>query len=340
MKKNKQFYLGLDISKPFFDASLQIVSGEHKQEIQTQQFDNDRAGLKLFELWLKKSGVSYDAGTLVVIENTGIYHRLIWKFCSSKNLPIHIGNAAHIKWSLGITRGKSDKIDSQRLCTYGYRHRGELQCTAALNPVFLQLKDLMTNRTRLLNQLTGLKAYLKELKQVSDSGFARLQQQCNKAVLEGLKKSIKAIDEQIKKLLDRDKKIKENYRLLRTVPGIGHWIALYLIGCTKNFSNGITGKQLACYAGVVPFEHSSGISIRGRNRVHKMANKDLKKLLHLGALAAIKYYDEFKKYYQRKKGEGKHSMTVLNAIRNKIILRAASVVNNQRPYVNYTSAVA
>jgi transposase len=337
MKKNKQFYLGLDISKPFFDASLLIVTAAGKQEIPPVQFDNDMPGIKLFEKWLKEFGVSYDANSMVVIENTGIYHRQIWKFCSNKNLPIHIGNAAHIKWSLGITRGKSDKIDAQRLCTYGYRHRGELQCTAAADPAFLRLKDLMTNRTRLVNQLTGLRSYLNELKKVSDKEFARLQQQCNKAVLEGFKKSIKAIDEQIKKLVDRDKKIKDNYLLLRTVPGVGHWIALYLVCCTKNFSNGITGKQPACYAGVVPFEHSSGISIRGRNRVHKMANKDLKKLLHLGALAAIKYYDEFKNYYNRKKEEGKHSMTVLNAIRNKIILRAASVVNNQRPYVNNTS---
>jgi transposase len=337
MKKNKEFYLGLDISKPFFDASLLVVSAASKQEMETAQFANDGPGIKLFEKWLKGFGVSYDANSLVVIENTGIYHRLIWKFCSSRNLPIHIGNAAHIKWSLGITRGKSDKIDSQRLCTYGYRHRGELQCTTALNPVFLQLKDLMTNRTRLMTQLTGLRSYLKELKKVSDKEFSKLLQQCNKGALEGMKKSIKAIDEQIKELIGRDKKIKDNYQLLRTVPGIGHWIAIYLICCTKNFSNGISGKQLACYAGVVPFEHSSGISIRGRNRVHKMANKDLKKLLHLAALATIKYYDEFKMYYLRKKEEGKHSISVLNAIRNKIILRAASVVNNQQPYVNYTA---
>lgn len=340
MKKDKQFYLGLDISKPFFDAALLIVIAKCKQEIVMQRFANDKAGLRLFEKWLKASGVVFDTNSLVVIENTGIYHRLVWQFCSSKHLPIHIGNAAHIKWSLGITRGKSDKIDAQRLCTYGYRHHEELQCTAALSPVFLKLKDLMTNRNRLLSQLTGLKSYLSELKKVSDKSFAKLQQQCNKAVVEGFKKSIKAIDEQIKKLIEGDEKIKENYRLLMSVPGIGHWIALYLIGCTKNFSNGISGKQLACYAGVVPFEHSSGISIRGRNRVHKMANKDLKKLLHLGALAAIKYYDEFKTYYQRKKEEGKHSMTILNAIRNKIVLRAASVVNNQRPYVNYSSTVA
>lgn len=340
MKKRQQFFLGLDISKPFFDAALLVVSGTAKQEIPQQQFANDRSGLQLFEQWLKRNGVTYDDNSLVIIENTGIYHRLVWKFCSSKGLPIHIGNAAHIKWSLGITRGKSDKIDAQRLSNYGYRHQEELECTAALSPVFLQLKDLMTNRTRLLQQLTGLRSYLKELKTVSDKSFAKQLVQYNKAAMDGFTKSIKAINGAILKLIESDKEIKENYQLLLSVPGVGPWIALYLICCTKNFSNGITGKQLACYAGVVPFEHSSGISIRGKNRVHKMANKDLKKLLHLGALSAIKYYDEFKNYYNRKKGEGKHSMTVLNAIRNKIILRAASVVNNRQPYVDYTSAAS
>jgi len=337
MKKNKQFYLGIDISKPFFDVSVLAVTQTAKQEMQTAQFGNDASGLRLFAKWLTGLGVSYDENSLVVIENTGIYHRPVWNFCSSKNLPIHIGNAAHIKWSLGITRGKSDKIDSIRLCEYGYRHREELKCTAALNPVFLQLKDLMTNRTRLMHHLTSLKSYLKELKGVSDKSFISVQQRCNKAVIAGLKKSIGLIDAEIKKLISQDKQILTNYQLLKTVPGIGHWIAIYLICCTRNFSNGITGKQLACYAGVVPFEHSSGISIRGRNRVHKMANKDLKKLLHLGALATLKYYDEFKQYYSRKKEEGKHSMSILNAIRNKIILRAAAVVQNQQPYVNYSA---
>jgi transposase len=340
MKKDKRFYLGIDISKPFFDASLLIVDAGTKQEVQPERFANDAAGLRLFERWLKNYSVSYDSNSLVVIENTGIYHRPVWKFCSTRQLPIHIGNAAHIKWSQGITRGKSDRIDSSRLCAYGYRHREELQCTAALNPVFLKLKDLMTNRIRLLQQLTGLRSYLQELKKVSDKETAQLLQRCNKAALEGFKKSLRQIDDEIKKLISQDPSLYKNYRLLQTVPGIGHWIAVYLICCTHNFGNGISGKQLACYAGVAPFEHSSGISIRGRNRVHKMANKDLKKLLHLAAMATIKYYDEFKRYYNRKKEEGKHSMCVLNAIRNKILLRAAAVVNNQQPYVNYSTIAA
>lgn len=65
------------------------------------------------------------------------------------------------------------------------------------------------------------------------------------------------------------------------------------------------GKQLASYAGVVPFEHSSEVSTKGRSRVHKMANKDLKKMLHFCALTAIKYYPEFRDYFNRKKQQEK-----------------------------------
>lgn len=70
-----------------------------------------------------------------------------------------------------------------------------------------------------------------------------------------------------------------------------------------------------------------------------MANKELKKMLHLCALTAIQHSPEFKQYYERKKAEGKNSMSVLNAIRNKIVLRAVAVVNNQKKYVpNYQKA--
>jgi hypothetical protein len=90
---------------------------------------------------------------------------------------------------------------------------------------------------------------------------------------------------------------------------------------------------------VVPFEHSSGISVRGKNHVHKMANKELKSMLLLYELSCIKCYPEFKEYFERKKAEGKNGMSVINAIKNKLLLRVVAVVNNQTPYVNnYKSA--
>jgi transposase len=333
MKTNKQFYLGIDVSKPWFDASLMVVEDHQKLPVQTERFNNDKPGIKAFEKWLNKCKVSFDSQSLLVIENTGIYHRLLWLFCSKKNLPIHIGNAAHIKWSFGIARGKNDKIDSIRLCQYAYKEADTLKATPALNPALLQLKDLMSCRTKLINQKNSIKVHLKELKSINDTDIQKMIEKAHKDVLAGLDASIKLLEAQIKKIIEANTEIKANYELLKTVPGIGHLTAIYLIGCTNNFICKITGKQLACYAGVVPFEHSSGISIKGKNRVHKMANKDLKKMLHLSALTAKQYYPEFKQYYDRKKAEGKHTMCVLNAIRNKIVLRIAAVINNQQPYV-------
>jgi transposase len=331
-----KFYLGIDVSKLWFDLSLLAVINHQKQPMVTERFDNNETGIKKMAQWLRKQHVSFDDNTLLVIENTGIYHRLIWECCSMHGLPIHIGNGAHIKWSFGIARGKNDVIDSQRLCNYAHKHADELKATPALNPVFIKLKDLMTSRSKLVVQLSSIRSHLKELKLSNNKDTQKLIEQAHKPVLEGLKKSIALIEKQILSIIHQNDKIKTNYDLLITVPGIGHLTAVYILCCTNNFVDKITGKQLACYAGVVPFQDTSGSSIKGRNKVHKMANKELKKMLHLCALSAVKCYPEFKQYYERKKKEGKHVMSVLNAVKNKIVLRAVAVVNNQMPYVeNY-----
>jgi len=340
MNSNTQFFIGIDVSKPYFDASLMKVVNHEKQAIETTRFYNTAEGVRLFDKWLKAHQVTFGKNTLLVMENTGIYHRLLWAFCSKKNLPIHIGNAAHIKWSFGIARGKNDKIDSIRLCNYAFKEAADLKASPALNPVLMQLKDLMSSRSKLLSQINSIKTYLKELKNVSDKDVQKVLEQAHKTALEGLSASVKKIDGHISQIILENADLKTNYDLLITVPGIGHITAIYIICCTNNFAAKISGKQLSCYAGVVPFEHTSGISIKGKNKVHKMANKDLKKLLHLCALTAMQHYPEFKTYYDRKKQEGKHSMTILNAIRNKIVLRAVAVVNNQKPYVNINQKAA
>lgn len=329
-----KFYLGMDVSKLWVDLTVMCVTDHHKEPTLSERFDNTEAGLKLLDKWLRKQRVSFDENSLLVIENTGVYHRLVWQYCSAHGLPLHIGNATHIKYSFGIARGKSDKIDSQRLCTYAFKNADELKATPVLNPVFIRLKDLMTSRSRLLAQLGSIKVYLKELKLSNSKETQQIIEQAHTAALQGIKHSLKAIENQIKQLLQEEEAIKTNYELLLSVPGIGHLTALYLICCTNNFICKITGKQLASYAGVAPFSNKSGTSIKGRDKVHTMANKELKKLLHMGAVSAITHYPEFSDYYQRKIKEGKHELSVLNAIRSKIALRAVAVVNKQQKYVN------
>jgi transposase len=334
MKKETRFYLGMDVSKSWVDITVMCVLNHQKQPAVCERFENNAAGMKVMHKWLKKQHVSFDENSLLVIENTGVYHRLVWEYCSTHGLPLHIGNATHIKWSFGIARGKNDKIDSQRLCAYAFKNAEELKGTPVLNPVFLKLKDLMTARSRLLAQKNSIKTYLGELKLSNSRDTQLVMEEAHKAALKGLNESIKIVEKEIQTLIEKDAAIKRNYELLLSVPGIGHLTAVYLICCTNNFVCKITGKQLASYAGVAPFSNSSGSSIKGRNKVHKMANKDLKKLFHMGAISALTHYAEFKDYYERKVKEGKHEQSVINAIRSKIALRAIAVINNQEKYVN------
>lgn len=339
MSLSTTFFIGIDVSKPFFDVALLPVINHQKQTIVNGHFDNTESGLKSFGKWLTAHKVVL-VDTLVVMENTGIYHRLLWSWCNAKKLPVHIGNAAHIKWSFGIARGKNDKVDSIRLCQYACKEADTLKTTPALNPTLLQLKDLMTARSKLLSQLNSTRTYLKELKNVSSQETIALLEQAHQQALNGLKASVKQLEKKIQEMIALHQDIQASYKLLLTVPGIGHLTAVYMICCTNNFAGKISGKQLASYAGVVPFEYNSGISVRGRNKVHPMANKDLKKMLHLCAMSAIQHNDELRQYYERKKAEGKHSMSVLNAIRNKIVLRAVAVINKQQPYQENTKKAA
>jgi hypothetical protein len=57
-------------------------------------------------------------------------------------------------------------------------------------------------------------------------------------------------------------------------------------------------------------------------------------------MAALRW-DKIKAYYERKVLEGKNKMSVINAIRNKLLLRLFAMIRDQRPYVeNYQRASA
>jgi len=335
----KQFFIGIDVSKYTLDATVIEHQDKERSNPQWKVFDNDPTGLHMLGQWLKSLGVVYGSNGLVLIENTGLYHRHLVSWCNKVGLDICVENGAQVKWSMGILRGKSDRVDSRRLALYAARFIDRLKPKQVLEPGIQDLKDLMTLRNRHLAHLSSLVAHLKELGLTSDKAFVKQLEKTHKGLIKTLKATIKTIESSIEKLLKDNEQMSRQYSLLLTVPGIGPVTAAYLVACTNAFTNCSSGKQLACYCGVVPFDHQSGVSIKGRSRVHKMANKELKRLLHMCALAALKYNKEIGDYVNRKVAEGKNKMSVLNAVRNKMVLRAFAVVKNNRPFVdNYNIA--
>ena len=50
----------------------------------------------------------------------------------------------------------------------------------------------------------------------------------------------------------------------------------------------------------------------------------MKKYLPMAAISAIQVAGEQKAYYQRQVGKGKHKLSLLNAVRNKLVLRVCA----------------
>lgn len=336
----KAYFIGIDVPKHTLDVAFTTAHQREYKKILWKQFANTLTGLNEMKQWLGAMNVPLSGETIVVVENTGVYHRLLWQCFSSLQVDLCIENAAQVKWSLGIARGKSDKVDSRRLALYALRHQDRLKPTPALQKSVTPLKDLMTIRTKLLVQIKGITTAMNELERAGGAvAFVKETNKLLQPALRGMESSLKKIEKQIKDIIKADALIKIIYQRLLTVPGIGHITAVYLICCSNAFTLCSSGKQLACYCGVVPFDYQSGISLKGGRQVHKMANKELKHLLHMCALTSVKNIAEFRDYYQRKKGEGKHALSILNAIKNKLVLRAFAVVKNQRDYVdNYQKA--
>ncbi len=75
-----------------------------------------------------------------------------------------------------------------------------------------------------------------------------------------------------------------------------------------------------------------------QQNVNSLPNKKLKCLLHMGAMAAITYDEGLNNYYKRKVAEGKNKMSILNAVRNKLVLRIAAVIRDDKEYVKMKTA--
>src|SRR5207249_7080803 len=119
MKKLIHF-VGIDVSKETFDLAL-IKDNDVRQIVQ-KEFLNNPKGFKELNSWLMQQKVGYHE-TLFCIEHTGYYSRLIAKFILAKKGSLWMEMSLKIIRSLGIQRGKNDKIDARRIALFAHRNQ-------------------------------------------------------------------------------------------------------------------------------------------------------------------------------------------------------------------------
>jgi transposase len=327
MKKLIHF-IGIDVSKETFD--LAVIKDNDVSQISQKVFSNDLKGFKELNKWLKQQKVAY-RDTVFCVEHTGYYSKLIARFIIAKKGNLWMEMSLKIIRSFGIQRGKNDKIDARRIALFAHRNQQDYKPYNPPRPIIEKLKTLLMLRQKLINSKLSITIPVNELKRI-DKPAGKEAMAITSITMKALDKNLLTVEQRIDALIASDKDLTEKYKLVISVPGIGKITFCYLTCFTNEFQNYSQAKQLACYCGVVPFEYTSGKSVRGKPKVHSMANKFMKKLLHTAALCAVTYYPEFKAYYERKIAENKNRMLILNNVRNKLIIRVAAVVKNNYPY--------
>jgi transposase len=331
MSKLLKNFVGIDISKTYFD--LVILKGAFPDKTVHQQFPQTSTGFAKMCQWLRQQGVDLDDQTLFCMEDTGIYHYGLVNFLVTNKAQLWVEMALRIKRADGFERGGDDKSAAFKIANYAFRYQDRKQLWQALDSNLLKIKNLIAQRDRILRAVNQLEVPVNELIECGCKQEGKALRQMQEPAIKQLKKIRQAIEKKIQELVKEDQKISAKVKQVQSIKGIGEVTAVALLIYTKGFTSFQNARQLACYCGVVPFKKDSGTSVRSRPKVSHYANKKLKWLLHMCAMSAIRYDNELKAYYNRKKAAGKNKMSILNAVRNKLVHRVFAITRDERLFV-------
>ncbi|WP_281635805.1 IS110 family transposase [Flavobacterium marginilacus] len=328
--KNYLFFVGIDVSK----LKLDVTFLEKPLGKKTFHFlvSNDVKGIKEIVKQLNSRKIALE-NVLVSFEDTGVYSLPLGCYLTQYKIDYWMIPAIEIKRSKGISRGKTDKNDSKDIAFYALTHLHKLRLTQLPELSLMELKLLFTEREKLLKTLRIIGSTSEGIGYIPKEAMDDVLK-INKVVVKQLQKAIEKVEQKMKEIIQSNEQLKLQNELIQSIPGVGPQTALYIILVTKSFQSFENWRQVACYAGVAPFEYSSGSSIKGRTKVNHLADKKLKSLLNMCALNSKKHDTELKQYYERKVAEGKSKMLVLNNIRCKLLGRIFATINRGTPYVN------
>lgn len=319
----EQVFIGIDVSAATLDICIKI-SDSLSYVVINNQIKDIRKFLKPYQSNHVK----------IAMENTGRYNWALYEALSGFDFTTYVIPPLHLKRSMGLIRGKNDKIDAERIVSFLVKNHTELKPWVCPDASIRKLKVWITERNHRIKSKKQLITMNKDYPKMKSLGMDKSLIMMNRKLILSLEAQIIAIEKEIELLIKADSKIKVQAELIRSVPGVGKVLSWEILSKTNGFTSIKTPREMACYSGVAPFEHQSGTSVYRRPSVSHLADKTLKSLLHMGAMSAIRLNNDLGEYYRRKVGEGKNKMCVINAVRNKIIHRVYAVIKNQTNYQN------
>jgi transposase len=320
----KKLCCGIDVSHTRLDVCYQNNLGDL---FHLQVGNNNQGFAKIIE----HTGTDYH----FVMEATGVYYIRLAFYLHSRGCSISVVNALSVKRyiQMHLERNKTDKKDAAWICRYAAEQR----------PAYWQMPDSAYFEGKQL--YNTIREYTEQIKRFNNQLHSlRLLPVPSKDTIKSLEKVIVSMEKEIKQLEQKLQVLllqwqPEQMKSVSSIKGIGKRAAAMLIVFTQGFKHTKSHRQLISFAGLAPTEYSSGSSIQGRPRIYKRGGKNLRDVLYMCSMNAMKTNNACKALYDRLRANGKTGKQALIAVCNKLLKQVFAVVKNNSLYQpNYCSA--
>lgn len=329
------YFVGIDIASATFTSAVGCMQEKWHILVRPARFANDYDALPHYLSWLQEHGLQPD-NCVICMEATGVYTEVLAHFLQLNHYGVAIEPPLKVKRAFKPEGTKSDPVDSTQIAEYACRFWDELALWQPRSERLEQIHTLLTIREQLVVERTGHHNSIKALqrKQVR-TAFA---EQIHTQAITELKQHILAVEAEIRKLIDQDPDFRQLVGLLLSIPGVGLLLAAHMLVLFQTSPEPVSPKRLAAYAGICPYETSSGTSLHCTPTSRHYGPPALRKLLYLAALSLRTHQPQFRAYFLRKVEQGKPKQLVINNIANKLLKIMVAVARSKTAFiVNYRS---
>lgn len=305
-----------------------LLSMDSAQQVQTsakKAFENSMSGFKALHLWASQKAKKQSV--LYVVEATGVYHEQVTVFLYDKSEKIAViqPNRSFNHTKTLQMKTVTDLTSSVVIADYGLRHSPELWKKP--KEVYLELRNLSRERAQLIEDKVSIMNQLHAIEHSAETNAKSIKRM--QAHVKFLLAQIKEIEKELEIVPEKDAELKAGISFITSIPGIGETSAYIIIGETLGFNGFTASKQVVSYAGLDVIKKESGTSVRGKSRISKKGNKNLRAAFYFPAMTAVKHNNLHKNQLLRITEKTGLKMKGYVAIQRKLLILAFELWKKQ-----------
>ena len=330
MKNVVKQVAGIDVAQKELVVTLGRMFDDFTIELFSYRvFKNSDSGIKSLVGWVNKL-TDCEIAVRYVMEATGVYHQKFAYYLEDNQyevsivLPNKISNYIRTLELKTIT----DKSCSEAIAQFGLERK--LDKWHKPKGVYKELQQLTRERDQIVQERSILKNQI-HAENVEASPNQRSLERMQSRI-KFLNSQEKEIKEDIASIVKDNPAVKQIIDRVTTIPGVGALTAVIVLAETNGFELIRNKSQLASYAGLDVKEKQSGTSVKGRPKISKKGNRNLRKAMHLPALTAVKWDNNYRNTYAGLVSKHGIKMKALVAIQRKILELIFILFKNETVY--------